>query len=209
MRGYPGLTRKQRLVLIFLALSTLTIISLLIWNVWSTLQAGPPAAPTSTPLKLSLPTPTLTPQPTVITSPTPTPTFDVAEAGQIAARVAEVRGFQGFWGTPLTLVDEHNLSVALFRYYGAYPPFVLTSEIIWDVLNLRPIDQALSDKTVTSALDVVAHAKSAAAIYFPKTEEFYFRRDWTGTLDVLEMQLAYRLCSCPPRSVWRLDQIDC
>ena len=50
MRGYRGLTKKQRLVLIFLALSTLTIIGLLIWNVWSTLQAGPPApAPTATP----------------------------------------------------------------------------------------------------------------------------------------------------------------
>ena len=72
-----------------------------------------------------------------------------------------------------------------------YPPFVLNSEIIWDVLNLRPIDQALSDKTVTSTLDVVAHAKKAAAIYFPETEEFYFRRDWTDALDVLEMQLLY------------------
>ena len=193
MRWYRGLTKSQRLVLVFLALSTLIIIGLLIWSVWSTLEAGPPVSPvpTPTPQTLSLPTPTLTPQPTEIPSPTPLPTFDIAEAGQIAAKVAEVRGFQGFWGTPLTLVDQHNLSVALYRYYGAYPPFVIPSEFIWDALNLRPRDPTLTDKGATAALDVVAHSENTAAIYFPETEEFYFRRDWAGALDVLEMQLAY------------------
>ena len=186
------MTKAQRLILALLALGTVVVIGLLGWSVWSTLEAGPPTlVPTPTNQHITLSTPTPTSHPTEVPSPTVIPTFDVSKAGEIAAQVADVRGFQGFWGTPLTLVNQHNLSVALYRYYSVYPPFVTQSEIIWDALNLRDLDPELAPELPAGALDVVTHAGNIAAIYFPETEEFYFRRDWTGSLDELEMQLVY------------------
>jgi hypothetical protein len=202
------MTKGQRLILAALTLGTIATISLLIWSVWSTMQAGPPALPpTPTTQALSLPTSTPTPPLTETPAPTLIPTFDVAEAGQIAAEVSEIRGFQGFWGTPLTLVDQYNLSVALYRYFERYPPFVTQYEIIWDALNLHDYDPDRTQNSLSTALDVVAHAENTAAVYFPETEEFYFRKDWSGALDVLETQLVYGYARALPDQYGNITEL--
>jgi hypothetical protein len=196
---YRNITKTQRLIIFLMVVGILVTIGVLVWSVRTTLLAGPTAvSPTATTLTMTLPTPTLTMVSAETPSPTVIPTFDVATAGDIAAKVADIRGFQGFWGTPLTLVDLYNLSVALYRYYGAHPPYVAQSEIIWEALKLREPESELATQNSVPILDVVTHAENTAAIYFPETEEFYFRRDWADSLDKLEMQLVYGYARAMP-----------
>lgn len=209
MRENHGLTARQRRIIAILTIGALTIIGLLIWSVWSTMQTAPPLAASSSPTKpiTILPTAIETPLPTLTAAPTEIPTFDVATAGQIAAKVAEVRGFQGFWSTPLTLVDEYNLSVALYRHYEIYPPFVTQADIIWKVLHLRTSSQDENAASLPSSLDVVSQADKTAAIYLPQTEEYYFRRDWAGKIEVLETQLVYGYARALPDQYGNITQL--
>ncbi|MGC9348563.1 MAG: hypothetical protein ACP5JG_10535 [Anaerolineae bacterium] len=186
MQWYRSLTTQQRAILIALAVSVIVVVGLLAWSVGSTMRTTPnSASPLATPVGQSvLPTPGSVASATPTTSPSPTPPlFDVSEAGVVAAEVAEARQSRTRWGTPLTLVEEYSLSVALYQWYERWPPLVQRARRPLELLNLwfwellRP--------------DVVAQSERTAALYAPQLEELYLRQDWNGDLDVLETQLAY------------------
>jgi hypothetical protein len=120
---------------------------------------------------------------TAVPSPTPTPLFDVSQAGVVAAEVAEARDSRTRWGTPLTVVDEHGLAVALYQWYEIWPPLIQRSREPLEFLGLWFWDSL--------HVDVVAQAERTAALYAPQLEELYLRQDWEGAMEVLETQLAY------------------
>ena len=198
MRWYHSLTQTQQRILLGLAASLVLVLGALGWAVWQTLQPpatrisalptptfSPTVEGTFTPSPTATPTPTPTPKPTrtPTQTPTPTPTFDIAEAGSLAARVAEARHALPRWSTPLTLLDEHELNVALFQRYEATPPLVLQLQPVLQALRLWFWDVV--------HLDTRTQADITAALYLPESEELYLRRDWDGDRDILETQLAY------------------
>ncbi len=194
MRWYRRLTRKQRSLLIGLTIAVVAVITALGWSVWMTLQADATPSPVSTPdpgpSALNSPTPPPSPTPTPQPSATPTVPFEVSQAGIIAMDVAEARQSRTRWRTPVTLVDDHRLSVALYQRYQTWPPLPVRTRALLEMLNLWYWEDL--------RLDVVAHAQSAAAVYIPEIEELYVRRDWDGPLEIQEVQVAYGYARAQP-----------
>lgn len=190
VRWYRTLTPGQRRILLGLAVSLVAVLGLLGWNVWSTINLPqtpsplptPTAPPTVRPSSTPTPTPTRTPSPTPTA--TPLPAFDIAQAGMIAAEVADARGRLPRWSTPLTLVnDQLGMSVILYQRYIAQPPLPLQIQPHLEALRLRLWGDA--------RVDPVAQAPAVAALYASDTDELYLRRDWPGARDVLAWQIAY------------------
>jgi len=185
---YRSLTVTQRRILLALALSVVAVVGLLVWSVWSTLQAAQQLSPLPTPATAGeslLPTPTLssTPTPTLIPSPTATPPFDVSRAGIVAGEVADARQSPTRWGTPLTVVDDTGMAQAIYAHFQRWAPVVPREKPVLEALHLWFWDPL--------RLDVVAQSEQAAVFYAPEVEELYLRRDWDGSLEILETQLAY------------------
>ena len=192
MRWYRTLTRGQRWILLSLASALVLVIALFAWTIWSTHQAE---AQQSDPSDAGVPTPTATvtrtATPTRQPSPTSTPppvteaaaAFDVFRAGVIAQRVADARESRTRWGTPLTVVDQTGMARVLYTHFEESPPLAMRLQPILQALNLGYDD--------TLRLDVVSQAEETAAFYVPELEELYLRRDWDGSIDTLELQLAY------------------
>jgi hypothetical protein len=189
LRWYHGLTPAQRRILLALALGVVLVLGGLGWSVWTTVQGMTARSALVTPtsggsvLATATPYPTATPTPTPTV--TPTPVFDVAEAGLLAAEVAEARGGLPRWNTPLTLLGEHELAVTLYHRYQAHPPLPL---------RIRPTLAALrlwfwGEEGVQ--VDPVTQAQGTAALYASEAEELYLRRVWDGPREILELQLAY------------------
>lgn len=198
MRWYHSLTQTQQRILSGLAASLVLVIGLLSWAVWQTVHQqaaySPLPTPTPNPPTVEVPpilmlTPTLTPTytpsatPTATNTPTPMPTFDISEAGGIAAQISAARGTLPRWSTPLTLLNEHELHSALYQRYATTPPLALQIQPMLQALRLWFWDDA--------RLDTRAHAARTAALYIPENEELYLRRDWDGPRDILDAQLAY------------------
>lgn len=194
MRWYRTLTRKQRSLLIGLTIAVVAVIAALGWSVWTTLQADATPSPVSTPdpgpSVLNSPTPPATATSTPRPTPQPTAAFEVSQAGIIAMDVAEARASRTRWRTPVTLVDDHGLSVALYRRYQTWSPLPLRTRALLEELNLWYWDDL--------RLDVVAHAQNAAAIYLPELEELYVRQDWDGPVEIQEIQVAYGYARAQP-----------
>ena len=194
MHWYRDLTRRQRSVLIGLTFAVVAVIGTLSWTVWRTIQAAETPSPVSTPdsgpSALSTPTPPPSPSPTPQPSATPTVPFDVSQAGLIAMDIAEARNSRTRWRTPVTLVDDHQLSVALYRRYQSWPPLPMRARPLLEALNLWYWDDL--------RLDVVAHAEKTAALYIPELEELYVRRDWTGPSEIQKIQVAYGYARAQP-----------
>ncbi len=186
MRWHHALTSSQRKILLGLAGAVFVVISLLAWSVWSTLRISPSLSPLPTPTLTTTPSPSPTATPTATSTPTPTPTptptFDVAEAGQIAADVVDARGILARWSTPLTLVDAFELSNALHAHYQTYPPLGQQDHVILTALG---IDMG------RVKLDVVKQTGNVAALYIPEEAQIYLRRDWYKDIETIRLQLAY------------------
>lgn len=196
MRWYRDLTRRQRSVVVGLTIAVIAVIAALGWSVWMTLQASATLSPVSTPdsdiSPVSTPTPPSPPSPTPVPTPSSTPTapFEVSQAGLIAMEIAEARDSRTRWRTPVTLVDDHRLSVALYRRYQNWPPLPIQTRPLLEALNLWYWDDV--------RLDVIAHAQNTAALYIPELEELYVRRDWDGPSEIQEMQVAYGYARAQP-----------
>ncbi len=192
MRWDQSLTRRQRLILLTLAFSVVSVISLLAWSIWATLgaaMASPIPTPPPTPASSPTPLPTADapteedPAPTPTPSPPSSPAFDVFRAGIISADVADARRARAHLDTPLTLVDELDMSRALYSHYKAQP--ALAEKII-------PIFQAMGLwEGKLPRINVVTQAEDVASLYAPESAELYLRRDWDGALSTIETQLAY------------------
>jgi hypothetical protein len=104
--------------------------------------------------------------------------------------IAEARDSRTRWRTPVTLVDDHRLSVALYQRYQRWPPLPMRARPLLEALNVWYWDDI--------RLDVVAHAESTAAVYIPEIEELYVRRDWDGPSEILEMHVAYGYARAQP-----------
>ncbi len=196
MRWDQSLTRRQRVILLALAMGVVSVISMLAWSVWSTLgtvasaalPTPPPTLPASaTPVPAQMNAALLrlpgglvsTPAP----SPSPMPTFDVYQAGIISAEVADVREVRTRGDTPLTLVDELDMARALYAHYKAQPPLPIR---VWPVLETL----GLADPKLP-LIDVITQAEQVASLYAPETTELFLRRDWDGSITDVETQLAY------------------
>ncbi len=170
---------------------------------WQTVQTRPLDSPRPSPtVTASIPatlTPTAHTSPTPTLTPQPTPTFDVASAGAIAAEVAEARRALPRWGTPLTLVSTHDLTVALYRRYQNTPPLPLRMRLTLQALRLWSWDEI--------EIDPRAQTRQCAAIYVPETEELYLRRNWVGDRDVLEAHLAYGYARAIPDQMGDLQYL--
>ncbi len=129
MHWHQSLTRRQRLILLTLALGVVSIISLLGWSIWTTMGAAM-ANPIPTPLPTLMPSPTPRPvkdapeeepAPTSMPQSQSSPAFDVFRAGIISADVTEARKAHTHLDTPLTLVNELDMARALYSLQGAAP----------------------------------------------------------------------------------------
>ncbi len=202
MGWYQGLTCSQRRILVSLAATVIVVVGLLVWSVWSTLGSRPALSPLPTPVLTPvsvLPTPTAQPSPTstIEAVPSPSPTFEVSRAGFVAAAVAEARQARVRWGTPLTLVDDTGMAQAIYTHYQAHPPLMERAQPSLEALHLWFWDPL--------RLDVVSQAKGAAAFYAPELKELYLRRDWTSSLDVLDVHLAYGYARALPDQMGTIE----
>ncbi len=195
------MTPKQWRIVIALAVAVMLVLGALGRSVWRTLHA-PPVSPLSvlpSPTVTARPTFTPTPFVTATAPPAPQPTFDPAQAGTIAEQVAEARGLIPRWNTPLTLVDFHNMTVALYRQAMTHPPFPQREQAALQVLALWPREQVLFDPR--------AQARGCAAIYVPAERQVYLRRDWDGPTSTLERQLAYGYARALADQIGELPQL--
>lgn len=185
MRWYHRLTLSQRRILLGLAAGVILVLGLLGWGVWHTIRVGPFTSPALTPTALQTSTMTLTlsPTPAPTETLTPVPTFSVADAGNIADRVAEARNILPLWGTPLTLVTEHEMTTMIYQHHQAHPPLVLQLRVPLQALRVWFWEEVQTDPR--------AQAQNTAAIYILESEEIYLQRAWNGAYDVLDAQLAY------------------
>ncbi len=192
MRWYRTLTRSQRWILLSLASALVLVIALFAWSIWSTYQAeaqegnlsaSEAPSPTATVTRTAAPTR----EPSRTSTPPPATeeaaAFDVFRAGVIAQRVADARESRTRWGTPLTVVDQTGMARVLYAHYEENPPLAMRLQPVLEALNLWDGDSL--------RLDVVGQAEETAALYVPELEELYLRRDWDGSIDTLELQLAY------------------
>ncbi len=188
MNWYRSLTPTQRRILLALALSVVVVVSLLTWRVRSMLQAAQSLSPLPVPAAggesvLPTPTPALTPTPNLAPSPTATSPFDISLAGIVASEVVDARQFTTRWGTPLTVVDDTGMARAIYAHFRRWAPVVPREKLVLEALHLWHWDPL--------RLDVVTHSEEAVAFYAPEVEGLYLRRDWDGSLETLETQLAY------------------
>jgi hypothetical protein len=194
VRWDQSLTRRQRAILLALALSVVLVISLLAWSVWSTLGAAassplptppPTLSPSPTPMPTGVVSPTVSSAfaPTPSPSPTPAEVFDVFRAGIISANVADARDVRVRLDTPLTLVDEFDMTRAIYTHFKAEPPLPIRMALALEALKLGNGEP--------SQVDVVKQAHSVASLYAPETSELFLRRDWDGSIATIERQLAY------------------
>lgn len=195
------LTPAQRRVLFALAISVIAVTGLLGWSVWSTLQQPQAPSPLATPTRLpatatrppnadALRTQTLAP------SPTPVAAFEISRAGIIASEIAEARQTTNRWGTPLSLVDDTGMARALYAHYQIRPPLVIRARPVLTALRLWFWESLRQD--------IIRQSEQAAAFYSYELEELYLRRDWTGTQDLLELQLAYGYARALPEQTGNL-----
>ncbi len=187
MRWLRQLSGRQRRLLGLLVAIILGIGFLLGWMVWNSFQNIPIVSPLPTPTSGPTATPTIAPTatPTPIPSPTPTPFFETADAGLIARDVAAARGVLPRWEVPLTLIDNYDFSIVLYRRYVARPPFPLSDRLLLQSLGLWPAEGGDIQP------DVVIQAQRAAALYFPEDAELYLRRDWQGSIAQQRLLVAY------------------
>ncbi len=228
MRWYRDLTPTQRRIITGLLAAVILVAGGAIWAVWATIQSWPQVSPLPTPT-LSPPTdtptasPTLTPTPMPTSTPRPTstpiPTFDPADAGAIAAEVAEARGVIQRWSTPLTLIDRAELMTLLEAHYQTHPPLALEIRTTLDLLELwrwaetetETETPPSADTTPTTAperdnlhIDAITQAYYLAAWYVPEEGQIYLRRDWRGDLATLRHQLAYAYARAIPEQYGEL-----
>ncbi len=85
----------------------------------------------------------------------------------------------------MTVVDDTGMAQAIYAHFQRWTPEVLREKLVLEALHLWFWDPL--------RLDVVAQSEQAAAFYAPEVEELYLRRDWDGSLEILESQLAYVL----------------
>ena len=188
MRWYRSLTPTQQRILLASTLSVVVMVSLLAWSVWAMLQPAQQLFPLPLPAAagesvLPTSTPACTPTPTLIPSPTETSPFDISLAGIVASEVADARQFTTRWGTPLTVVDDTGMARAIYAHFRRWVPVVLREKLVLEALYLWHWDPL--------RLDAVTQSEQAVAFYAPEMEELYLRRDWDGSLEILETQLAY------------------
>ena len=188
MNWYRSLTPTQRRILLALALSVVVVVSLLAWRVRSMLQAAQSLSPLPTPAAagesvLPTPTPALTPTPNLIPSSTATSPFDISRAGIVASEVVDARQLTTRWGTPLTVVDDTGMARAIYAHFRRWAPVALREKLVLEALHLWRWDPL--------RLDVVTQSEEAVAFYAPEVAGLYLRRDWDGSLETLETQLAY------------------
>lgn len=213
MRWYRTLTPLQRRILVGLALLLVTTLSVLGWLVWSSTRNWQPPSPlptvpydlspvdtpTASPTPSATPTPTCTPTRTPTPSPTPTPAFNPANAGIIAADIADARGIIPRWSTPLTLVNEYDLAVFLHNYYNATPPLPLQIRATLEALGLWFWDDV--------QVWLAPQADAAAALYIPEEDSIYLRTDWDGDLQTLLWQLAHGYARAIPEQYGNLPAL--
>lgn len=208
MRWHQSLTRRQRLIILTLALSVVSVISLLAWSIWTTMDAAMASS-------IPTPSPTLTPSPTPepvrnaleeesipVSTPQPqsSPAFDVFQAGIIFTDVTEARKARTHLDTPLTLVNELDMARALYTHYKAQPP--LAQRILAVFQDMHLWEGALPQ------VDVVGQAADVASLYIPESAELYLRRDWKGELPTIETQLAYGYAYALSNGYGNLDALQ-
>ncbi|MGC9520452.1 MAG: hypothetical protein ACP5HG_01050 [Anaerolineae bacterium] len=198
------MTRRQRLILLALAISVVAVFGVLGRSVWLTLQQQATVSPLATAMVSTgspLMTPTRRPSPTLEPTATPPtkPTFDVSKAGVIASGIAEARGARSRWGTPLTLVDDTDMARALYAHYQTSPPLVMRARPALSAFGLWFWDAL--------RLDLVGQSELTAAFYGPESEELVLRQDWPGPLETLEAQLAYGYARALPDQVGGLTAL--
>jgi hypothetical protein len=132
---------------------------------------------------------------------TPTPAFEPGSAGNIAREVSEARELIPRWEVPLSLLDEYELSVALYRRYGERPPFPLSERGALRALDLWP-EEGLAHP------DPVTQAAEAAALYFPEEGQLYLRKDWTGSDEVRRALVAYGYAQALPDQYGDLARLE-
>lgn len=175
-----GLTRKQRAILIILGLAVIAVL----FFMRRAIQDARGSLVTVSLLPSPTPAPTVTLTAVPRTEPTPTPGFTIPMAGTLAREVAAARGLISRWETPLTPVDAYDLSVVLYRRLQTSAPFPLSEQQLFEVLGIWPND-------VEVALDPVAQAQLAPALYFPDEAQLYVRRDWAGTESTIRNIVAF------------------
>ncbi len=236
MRWYRDLTSTQRRIIIGLLTALILVTGGAMWAVWTTMQSWPQVSPLPTPtppaatLTTATPSPTasLTPTSTPTPPPTPTPrppstpipTFDPADAGAIAAEVADARGVLQRWSTPLTLIDRPELMKLLEAHYQDHPP--LAREIrttldlleVWRWAETEKETAPGADATPTAAperdnlnIDAFTQANYLAAWYVPEEGQIYLRRDWRGEQGALRHQLAYAYARAIPEQYGELSRL--
>ncbi len=198
-----ALTLSQRRVLSGMAFSVVVVTGLLMWSIWSSLQPPPAASPLPTPsappatatlIPSTAPTPTATPRPT---SPA---AFELSRAGIIESEVTNARQVSPRWETPLTFVDRTGMARVLHTHY---------QENTLLVIRLRPMLTAFRLWFWDSLrVDVVTQSERAASFYSPELRELYLRRDWTGSLEALEIQLAYGYARAVPEHMGSLSALQ-
>ena len=229
MRWYRDLTPTQRRIIAGLLVAVLLVAGGAIWAVWMTIQGWPqtsplptpptptPSPPTYTPTASPTPTPTPTPSPTPRPTPTPIPTFDPAEAGAIAAEVAEARGVIQRWSTPLTLIDRAELLKLLTAHYQAHPPLALEIRTTLDLLEMWHWEETAPETGATSeaapardnlTIDTFTQANYLGAWYVPPEGQIYLRRDWRRDLAMLRHQLAYAYARAIPEQYGELSRLN-
>ncbi len=177
MEWWTTLTPTQRRILIAMGAALILIIALFGWTVYTTGRVASP------PLSLT-PSPTSTPvSPTAIPTATSMPPLDIAAAGHLAREVARARRLVPRWETPLTLVNEHELSVILYQRYRRQPPFPLSHTTILKAVGLY--------HGTPPTPDPVAQARAAAALFNADEGTIEWRRDWKGSPAQEHLHLAY------------------
>ncbi len=180
MNDRGGLTAKQWIILLILALVVVAVLFFMRQAIQSAQQGLATVSLLPTPASGS--TPTLMPLP--LLEPSPTPGFTLSLAGTLAREVAQARGLLSRWETPLTPVDAYDLSVVLYRRYQTTPPFPLSEQTLLEIVGVWPPDLEVVP-------DPVTQAQVAPALYFSDEEQLYVRRDWSGDISAIRTIVAY------------------
>jgi len=165
MNDRGGLTAKQWIILLILALVVVAVLFFMRQAIQSAQQGLATVSLLPTPTSGS--TPTLMPLP--LLEPSPTPGFTLSLAGTLAREVAQARGLLSRWETPLTPVDAYDLSVVLYRRYQTTPPFPLSEQTLLEIVGVWPPDLEVVP-------DPVTQAQVAPALYFSHVELLFIRK---------------------------------
>ena len=144
------------------------------------------------------------------------PTFDPADAGAIAAEVAEARGVLQRWSTPLTLLDRAELLKLLTAHYQAHPPLALEIRTTLDLLRMWHWEETAPKTGATPeaapardnlTIDAFTQANYLGVWYVPPEGQIYLRRDWRRDLPMLRHQLAYAYARAIPEQYGELSRL--